>query len=188
MAEQTRWVNMAEQTWTTSGYSSGRGAAITFYFTPTYDIATNRTKVVVRSYYVEWANNNAGGNYCEINGSFTIKSADTPSSSETLSVSLSKSGTNPHGSEEWNQTLYFDHDYTDDKSLVLSFSGNVQTGGYKPTINDSTTIHVATAPAGTVRIDNGVGFERYMMVIDNGESWDKYRAAVDNGTTWEKYS
>jgi len=174
-------------TWKTSGYSNGRGAEITFTYTAEYVASSNQTKVTASGYSVTWNTGGQSGT-CEISGTFKAASADTPTSSKTLTVSLSTSGSNPTKTGSWSSTFYLDHDTTEDKSIVLSFVGEVNANYYKPTIDDSTTVHVATAQAGTVRLGNGTAHDRYVVVVGNGTAWKRYRIVVGDGSAWKPYS
>lgn len=171
-------------TWTTSGYSNGRGAEITFTYTAEYQVATNQTKVTLSGYSVKY---NTGGTsaICEISGTFTVASADTPTSKQSYTVSQSLNGNSPTKATSWSYTIYLDHNSTEDKNIVLSFSGTVNANYYKPAINDSTTVFVATAPSGLVYIANGSKFEAYEVWIANGSKFERYEPYVANGSKFE---
>lgn len=40
-------------------------------------------------------------------------------------------------------------------------------------------------PDGFVFIDNGAGFDKYLVCIDNGTSWDQYVMCIANGASWD---
>lgn len=171
-------------TWVTSGYRNGRGAEITFTYTAEYQASTNQTKIVLTGYSVKYNTGNQTGP-CEIEGTFTVASADTPTSSHSYTVSQDYNGNGITKETAWSYTFYVNHDLTEDKSIVLSFVGDVNANYYKPSIDDSTTVHIATAQLGLVYINNGTAFEAYEVYIDNGSSWDKYLPYIDNGSSWD---
>lgn len=171
-------------TWATSGYRNGRGAEITFTYTAVYQADTNQTKVTLSGYSVKYATGGVSS-ICEISGTFTIASADTPSSSQSYTVSQSLNGNSPTKETAWSYTVYLNHNSDEDKSIVLSFVGNVNANYYKPTIDDSTTVHVATAPSGLVYIANGSKFEAYEVWVANGTTFERYEAYIGNGSSWE---
>ena len=81
-------------TWSFSGYNNGRGAAVTFTYTASFNAAANQTTVTITNYTSVF---NTGGttSACALSGTLTVKAADNTGSSGTLDVSHSKNGNSP---------------------------------------------------------------------------------------------
>ena len=134
-------------TWSFSGYTNGRGAAVTFTYSAVYDPSTNKTKVTITNYTAVFNTGGATG-YCQLAGTLTVKAADNTGSAGTLNVSASKSNANsPTVSTDVSQVIEVSHGTGTSKQITLAFSGTINSVTYFSYPDESTTVQVYTAVA-----------------------------------------
>ena len=144
-------------TWSFSGYTNGRGAAVTFTYTASFDPATNKTKVTITNYTAVFNTGGATG-YCQLTGKLTVKAADNTGSYGTLDVSASKSNANsPTVSTDVSQVIEVSHGTGTSKQIILAFTGTINADTYFTYPEESTTVSVYTASAYTLTLNNGAG-------------------------------
>lgn len=113
-------------TWSFSGYTNGRGAAVTFTYSAVYDPTTNKTKVTITNYKAVFNTGGATG-YCQLVGTLTVKAADNTGSYGTLEVNASKGNSNsPTVSTDVSQVIEVSHGIGTSKQVILSFSGTIR--------------------------------------------------------------
>lgn len=134
-------------TWSFSGYTNGRGAAVTFTYSAVYDPATNKTKVTITNYTAAFNTGGATG-YCQLSGTLTAKAADNTGSYGTLEVNASKGNSNsPTVSTDVSQVIEVSHGTGTSKQIILAFSGTINAVTYFSYPDESTTVQVYTAVA-----------------------------------------
>ena len=146
-------------TWTFSGYNNGRGAAVTFTYTASYNASTNQTTVTITNYKSVFNTGGVSG-YCSLSGTLTVKAADNTNSYGTLVASHSKSGNGPTVSTDVSQTIIVSHGTGTSKQVILSFNGDINAVTWHTYPTDSTTyttVTVASATARTLSISAGTG-------------------------------
>lgn len=143
-------------TWPFSGYTNGRGAAVTFTYTAAFDPATNKTRVTITNYTAAF---NTGGEtgYCQLTGTLTVKAADNTASYGTMDVSHSKNGNSPTVSTDVSQVIEVSHGTGTSKQVILAFSGDINAVTYHSYPDENTTVSVYTASAYTLTLNNGAG-------------------------------
>lgn len=134
-------------TWSFSGYTNGRGAAVTFTYSTAYDPSTNKTKVTITNYTAAFNTGGATG-YCQLSGTLTVKAADNTGSYGTLEVNASKGNSNsPTVSTDVSQVIEVTHGTGTNKQIILAFSGTINAVTYFSYPDESTTVQVYTAVA-----------------------------------------
>ena len=143
-------------TWSFSGYNNGRGAAVTFTYTASFNAAANQTTVTITNYKSVF---NTGGatSVCALSGTLTVKAADNTGSAGTLDVSQSKNGNSPTISTDVSKTITVSHGNGTSKQIILSFSGDINANYYHTYPDESTTVTVASATARSLSISAGEG-------------------------------
>ena len=143
-------------TWSFSGYNNGRGAAVTFTYTTSFNAAANQTTVKITNYTSVF---NTGGatSACALSGTLTVKAADNTGSSGTLDVSHSKNGNSPTVSTDVSKTITVSHGKGTSKQIILAFSGDINAAYYHTYPDESKTVTVASATARTLSISAGEG-------------------------------
>ena len=143
-------------TWSFSGYNNGRGAAVTFTYTASFNAAANQTTITITNYKSVF---NTGGvsATCSLTGTLTVKAADNTGSSGTLDVSQSKYGNSPTVSTDVSKTITVSHGTGTNKQIILAFSGDINANYYHTYPDESTTVTVASATARTLSISAGEG-------------------------------
>lgn len=143
-------------TWPFSGYNNGRGAAVTFTYTASFNPVTNKTTITITNYTSAFNTGGARG-YCALTGTLTVKAADNTASYGTLDVSQSKNGKNPTVSTDVSQVIEVAHGIGTSKQIILAFSGTINSVTYFTYPNESATVTVANAPARSLSISAGEG-------------------------------
>lgn len=143
-------------TWSFSGYNNGRGAAVTFTYTASFNAAANQTTITITNYKSVF---NSGGvsATCSLTGTLTVKAADNTGSAGTLDVSQSKYGNSPTVSTDVSKTITVSHGTGTNKQIILAFSGDINANYYHTYPDESTTVTVASATARTLSISAGEG-------------------------------
>lgn len=143
-------------TWNFSGYNNGRGAAVTFTYTASFNAAANQTTVTITNLTSVF---NTGGatSACALSGTLTVKAADNTGSSGTLDVSQSKNGNSPTISTDVSHTITVSHGTGTSKQIILAFSGDINANYYHTYPDESTTVTVASATARSLSIFTGDG-------------------------------
>ncbi len=143
-------------TWSFSGYNNGRGAAVTFTYTASFNAAANQTTITITNYKSVF---NTGGttSVCALSGTLTVKAADNTGSSGTLDVSQSKNGNSPTISADVGKTITVSHGKGTSKQIILAFSGDINAAYYHTYPDESTTVTVASATARSLSISAGEG-------------------------------
>lgn len=143
-------------TWSFSGYNNGRGAAVTFTYTASFNAAANQTTVTITN-YTSVFNTGGSSSVCSLTGTLTVKAADNTGSSGTLDVSQSKNGNNPTISTDVSHTITVSHGTGTNKQIILAFSGDINANYYHTYPDESTTVTVASATARSLSIFAGEG-------------------------------
>lgn len=171
-------------TWTFSGYNNGRGGAVTFTYTASFNAAANQTTVTITNYTTAFNTGGVSG-YCYLSGIFTVKSTDNPGSYGTLTVSEEhhKNGNSPTVSTDVSQTIVVSHGIGTSKQITISFSGEIGANSYKPQFTDSDTYKtetVASATARSLSISAGTGSS--VTVVRQSSPWVA-TGSISNGAT-----
>ena len=145
-------------TWNFSGYNNGRGAAVTFIYTASFNAAANQTTVTITNYTSVFNTGGATG-YCALTGTLTVKAADNTASYGTLDVSQSKNGNSPTVSADVSQVIEVTHGKGTSKQITLAFSGTINSVTYFTYPNESSTVTVASATARSLSLSAGSGAE-----------------------------
>lgn len=145
-------------TWNFSGYNNGRGAAVTFTYTASFNAAANQTTVTITN-YTSVFNTGGASSICSLTGTLTVKAADNTGSSGTLDVSQSQNGNSPTISTDVSHTITVSHGTGTSKQVILSFSGDINAATWHTYPDESTTVSVYTASAYTLTLNNGAGTE-----------------------------
>lgn len=143
-------------TWSFSGYNNGRGAAVTFTYTASFNAAANQTTITITNYKSVF-NTGGASSICSLTGTLTVKAADNTGSSGTLDVSQSKNGSSPTVSTDVSKTITVSHGTGTNKQIILAFSGDINANYYHTYPDESTTVTVASATARTLSISAGEG-------------------------------
>ena len=143
-------------TWSFSGYNNGRGAAVTFTYTASFNAAANQTTITITNYKSVFNSGGASAT-CSLTGTLTVKAADNTGSSGTLDVSQSKYGNSPTVSTDVSKTITVSHGTGTNKQIILAFSGDINANYYHTYPDESTTVTVASATARTLSISAGEG-------------------------------
>lgn len=143
-------------TWSFSGYNNGRGAAVTFTYTASFNAAANHTTITITNYKSVFNSGGASAT-CSLTGTLTVKAADNTGSSGTLDVSQSKYGNSPTVSTDVSKTITVSHGTGTNKQIILAFSGDINANYYHTYPDESTTVTVASATARTLSISAGEG-------------------------------
>ena len=166
-------------TWNFSGYNNGRGAAVTFTYTASFNAAANQTKVTITN-YTSVFNTGGASSICALTGTLTVKAADNTGSSGTLDVSQSKNGNSPTISTDVSQTITVSHGKGTSKQIILTFSGDINAAYYHSYPNESATATVANATARSLSISAGTGSS--VTVIRQSSPWAA-TGSISNGAT-----
>ena len=143
-------------TWNFSGYNNGRGAAVTFTYTASFNAAANQTTVTITN-YTSVFNTGGASSICSLTGTLTVKAADNTGSSGTLDVSQSQNGNSPTISTDVSHTITVSHGTGTSKQIILTFSGDINANYYHTYPDESTTVTVASATARSLSISAGDG-------------------------------
>ena len=143
-------------TWSFSGYNNGRGAAVTFTYTASFNAAANQTTVTITN-LTSVFNTGGASSICSLTGTLTLKAADNTGSSGTLDVSQSKNGNSPTISTDVSHTITVSHGTGTSKQIILAFSGDINANYYHTYPDESTTVTVASATARSLSIFAGEG-------------------------------
>ena len=143
-------------TWSFSGYNNGRGAAVTFTYTASFNAAANQTTITITNYKSVFNSGGASAT-CSLTGTLTVKAADNTGSSGTLDVSQSKYGNSPTVSTDVSKTITVSHGTGTNKQIILAFGGDINANYYHTYPDESTTVTVASATARTLSISAGEG-------------------------------
>lgn len=143
-------------TWTFSGYNNGRGAAVTFTYTASFNAAANQTTITISNCTSVFNTGGVKAN-CSLTGTLTVKAADNTGSSGTLDVSQSKNGNSPTVSTDVSKTITVSHGTGTNKQIIMAFSGDINANYYHTYPDESTTVTVASATARSLSISAGDG-------------------------------
>ena len=168
-------------TWNFSGYNNGRGAAVTFTYTSSFNAAANQTTVTITN-YTSVFNTGGASSICSLTGTLTVKAADNTGSSGTLDVSQSKNGSSPTISTDVSNTITVSHGTGTSKQIVLSFSGTINAVTYFTYPNESTTVTVASATARSLSISAGEGAS---VTVNRTSSPWAATGAITGGTVYD---
>lgn len=168
-------------TWSFSGYNNGRGAAVTFTYTASFNAASNQTMVTITNYTSVF---NTGGatSVCALTGTLTVKAADNTGSSGTLDVSHSKNGNSPTISTDVSKTITVSHGKGTSKQIILAFSGDINANYYHTYPDESTTVTVASATARSLSISAGEGAS---VTVNRTSSPWAATGALTGGTVYD---
>ena len=160
-------------TWNFSGYNNGRGAAVTFTYTASFNAAANQTTVTITNYTSVF---NTGGtsSVCALTGTLTVKAADNTASSGSMNVSQSKNGNSITISTDVGQTITVSHGTGTSKQVILSFNGDINAATWHTYPEESTTVSVYTASAYTLTLNKGAGTEMEVYL-----SYSPFRSKSD---------
>ena len=168
-------------TWNFSGYNNGRGAAVTFTYTSSFNAAANQTTVTITN-YTSVFNTGGASSICSLTGTLTVKAADNTGSSGTLDVSQSKNGSSPTISTDVSKTITVSHGTGTSKQIVLSFSGDINANYYHSYPDESTTVTVASATARSLSISAGEGAS---VTVNRTSSPWAATGAITGGTVYD---
>ena len=168
-------------TWSFSGYNNGRGAAVTFTYTASFNAAANQTTVTITNYKSVF---NTGGatSVCALSGTLTVKAADNTGSAGTLDVSQSKNGNSPTISTDVSKTITVSHGTGTNKQIILAFSGDINANYYHTYPDESTTVTVASATARSLSISAGEGAS---VTVNRTSSPWAATGALTGGTVYD---
>ena len=168
-------------TWSFSGYNNGRGAAVTFTYTASFNAAANQTTITITNYKSVFNSGGASAT-CSLTGTLTVKAADNTGSSGTLDVSQSKYGNSPTVSTDVSKTITVSHGTGTNKQIILAFSGDINANYYHTYPDESTTVTVASATARTLSISAGEGTG---ITVNRASSPWAATGALTGGTVYD---
>lgn len=168
-------------TWSFSGYNNGRGAAVTFTYTATFNAAANQTTVTITN-CTSVFNTGGASSVCALTGTLTVKAADNTGSSGTLDVSQSKNGNSPTISTDVSKTITVSHGTGTSKQIILAFSGDINANYYHTYPDESTTVTVASATARSLSISAGEGAS---VTVNRTSSPWAATGALTGGTVYD---
>ena len=168
-------------TWNFSGYNNGRGAAVTFTYTASFNAAANQTTVTITN-YTSVFNTGGASSICSLTGTLTVKAADNTGSSGTLDVSQSKNGNSPAISTDVSKTITVSHGTGTSKQIILTFSGDINANYYHTYPDESTTVTVASATARSLSIFAGEGVS---VTVNRTSSPWAATGALTGGTVYD---
>ena len=168
-------------TWSFSGYNNGRGAAVTFTYTASFNAAANQTTITITNYKSVFNSGGASAT-CSLTGTLTVKAADNTGSSGTLDVSQSKYGNSPTVSTDVSKTITVSHGTGTNKQIILAFSGDINANYYHTYPDESTTVTVASATARSLSIS---AVEGAIVTVNRTSSPWAATGALTGGTVYD---
>lgn len=175
---------------------TGWAGTVTINYQAHYDPATNQTTITFAESSCSYSGAAGYGTSAKVN--ITVAAVDNAAS--TGSTTLATSGTTTNSAKTFTGTpspasIIIQHSSTPGKKyVVISASAEISvrpfessTRNYTFTGSKSETVYTGDR-GGTIRLDNGNGFDAYALYIDNGSAWEQFALYIDNGSVFEMLS
>lgn len=175
---------------------TGWAGTVTINYQAHYDPATNQTTITFGESSCSYSGAAGYGTSAKVN--ITVAAEDNAAS--TGSAELATSGTTANDAKAFTGvpspvSIVIQHGSTPGKkAVVISAAAEISvrpyassTRNYTFTGSKSETVYTGDR-GGTIRLDNGNGFDAYALYIDNGSAWEQFALYIDNGSVFEMLS
>ena len=175
---------------------TGWAGTVTINYQVSYDPGKNQTTITFGESSCSYSGAAGYGTSAKVN--ITVAAEDNAAS--TGNAELSTSGATAADAKVFAGTpspasIVIQHSSVPGKkSVVISATAEISarpfgssTRNYTFTGSKSETVYTGDR-GGTIRLDNGSGFDAYALYIDNGNAWEQLALYIDNGNAFEMLS